>query len=262
MTPHPLDHPEITSRLFHVRKTLPHHHTSPNTFDGTLPIADGIALGYRYHHAPDQPIIVFFHGNGEIAADYDLLAPLYRAAGAALCIVDYRGYGWSSGVPLTTQLLPDALRAFERLPAALREHGVTNPQWIVKGRSLGSAPAIYLASQQPENLRGLIIESGYADAPSLFRVLGITLPAGLAHETPLPLFNAQRMQQIALPLLVLHGAADTLIPPDQGQALYDASPAAHKRLVLLPNAGHNDILHDVGLYFGAIKTFLADIAAR
>jgi fermentation-respiration switch protein FrsA (DUF1100 family) len=69
------------------------------------------------------------------------------------------------------------------------------------------------------------------------------------------------MQQIHLPLLVLHGENDTLIPAAQGQALYDASPTADKRLVLIPRAGHNDVMvRDIATYFGAVREFVQKFA--
>jgi alpha-beta hydrolase superfamily lysophospholipase len=261
MTIHPLDAPQITSNLFYPRPAAPAKHPAPNTFDGTIPVAEGIVLGYRYFHAPDKPVIVYFHGNGEIASDYDLIAPIYQQAGAGLLVIDYRGYGWSTGTPLTSQLLPDALKALGAVPTILQQHGAKNPPLFIKGRSLGSAPAVYLALMQPDMLRGLMLDSAYADAPSLFRRLGIALPDKIQDDIALPLYNVQKMQQIHLPLLVLHGENDTLIPAAQGQALYDASPATDKRLVLISRAGHNDVMvRDIATYFGAVREFVQKFA--
>ncbi|MCU0511798.1 MAG: lysophospholipase [Anaerolineae bacterium] len=257
MSLHPLDDLAITSQLFHVRKTQPGIAMEADTVDGTLPVADDVALGYRYYPAPGRPIIIFWHGNGEMVADYDLLAPLYRLAGAALLVIDYRGYGWSSGTPLTSRLLPDALAALDALPAVLAAHGAAQAPLFMKGRSLGSAPAIYLAQQRPARLRGLLLDSAFADAPSLFRRLGIGLPDALMHDPALPLNNVAKLATVPLPLLVLHGSADTLIPPEQGQALYAAAPTTDKMLVLIPGGQHNDLLlRDTGKYFGAVKTFI------
>lgn len=261
MSTHPLDEIRITSGLFYARKAPADTQPDKYIYDGIIPIDLNISLGYRYYHAPNEDVLLFFHGNGEIASDYDMLAPLYARAGLALLVVDYRGYGWSDGVPLTTQLLPDALIVAEALPVVLAQYRADSPALFIKGRSLGSAPAVYVAQQKPELFKGLIIESGYSDAPSLFRRMGLTVPEEIADDPSLPLNNAKKMQTVSLPLLVIHGENDMLIPAAQGRALYDAAPTAEKNLVIIPHAGHNDLIaQDSARYFGAIREFVLKYA--
>jgi alpha-beta hydrolase superfamily lysophospholipase len=74
-------------------------------------VEPGIVLGGRlYPAAPDSPAILFFHGNGEIAEDYDDIAPLYIQMGITLLVMDYRGYG-TSGLT-ASHLLSDAVAVF------------------------------------------------------------------------------------------------------------------------------------------------------
>ena len=69
----------------------------------------GVIIGCRFHiHDPASPNIIFFHGNGEIVADYDDIGPLYNHAGMNLLVTDFRGYGWSSGNPTVSSMLADA----------------------------------------------------------------------------------------------------------------------------------------------------------
>src|SRR5262249_31929390 len=151
--------------------------------------------------------------------DYDDIAPEFHRAGAELLVVDYRGYGWSTGKPLVSTLLPDAEAVVPALSSIIGDKKST----FVMGRSLGSAPATHLAYIHPELFKGLIIESGFAHAPSVFaRVTG--LPQALVAKVPDVFGNADKMPKINLPLLVIHGERDTLIPVENGQALYDASP--------------------------------------
>ena len=104
-----LDHPLIRTILFYPRPAKPGSSHRPNAVDGTIPVEGDVALGYRlFRHEAGAPVIVLFHGNGEIAHDYDDLAPMYHRAGASLLVVDYRGYGWSNGQPRASALLPDA----------------------------------------------------------------------------------------------------------------------------------------------------------
>lgn len=262
---HPLDTPRIINNLFFVRKTPPNSNPYKDVYDGTIPVEDDsddrdIELGYRlYLHRKDTPVLMFFHGNGEIANDYDDIAPYYHLCGVSLLIVDYRGYGWSTGTPKTSTLLTDAAAALQHLPTICEEYGITSETRFLKGRSLGSAPAIYLASHYGDSFSGLIVESGYADAPSLFRRLGIEIPDDLNDDPTLPLNNVRKMKAVSLPLLVIHGKDDKLIPVGHSEDLFAASPAYNKELLVIEGANHNNLMStNTAKYFDAIKRFIAD----
>ncbi len=255
------DHPSILKVLFWPRRAAPGQSDIAGALDGQIPAA-GASLGYRLypHTAAGAPAILFFHGNGEIAPDYDDLAPFYRRAGASLLVVDYRGYGWSTGQPLASTLLSDAESIAAGLPAVLEGAGLGGAPILLMGRSLGSIPAIHLAERWPGRWRGLIVESGLAH---LLPVLaGLGAPVERLAGAGDPAGNADKMARIGLPLLVIHGEEDGLIPVAHGQALYDASPAALKRLLRLPGADHNDLLFRAPeLYFNAVTEFLQEALA-
>ncbi len=255
-----LDNPLVTATLFYPRPARPGTSRLPNVHDGTIPVGDGVVLGYRlYAHAPDAPVILYFHGNGEIASDHDSFAGQYHAAGASLLVVDYRGYGWSTGSPKVSTLLADVDAVLVALPDVFGAAGLAARTLVVMGRSLGSAPAIHAAHTHPERFAGIIIESGFSRATRLLARLG--LPPLVADKLPDPVGNDRKLAEIDLPLLVIHGAQDSLIPPRNGQELYDASPAAHKQLVFIPGAGHNDLLFlGMDAYFTAIASFLAAVS--
>lgn len=260
MSVHPLDHPTITARLFHPRKAQAGKSHVPGVIDGTIPVDEGIALGYRFYlHQAQSPLILYFHGNGEVARDYDRTAPLFFDIGASLMVVDYRGYGWSTGSPLASKLLSDAEAVVLALPTVFASAGVTDPRLFVMGRSLGSAPAVHLASTFPNRFLGLIIESGFADMPSVMRVLGIQPDRlALSDQHLAPVKNENKLRTVHVPLLVIHGEDDELLPVDHGQRLYDASPTLNKTILRIPHAGHNDLMM-VGMqsYFRAIAAFIA-----
>src|SRR5688500_12337103 len=70
---------------------------------------DGAALHLRIHaHASAVATVLFFHGNGEVIADYDHAARSFADAGASLAVVDYRGYGQSTGTPTLRSIILDA----------------------------------------------------------------------------------------------------------------------------------------------------------
>lgn len=259
-----LDNPLILSLAFYPRTAEPGDGPRggmPGVHDGSIPV-DGAALGYRlYAHTPGAPLVVYFHGNAEIAPDYDHIAPYFQhAANASLLVVDYRGFGWSTGSPTFAALVDDCAPIVAALPSILTGAGLPPESALfVMGRSMGSAPALHIAHTFPERIQGVIIESGFADLFSVLVRLG--LPAAAFGSLIDPLGNERKARELRLPLLVIHGEQDTLIPVQHGQRLYDAAPSARKELLRIPGAGHNDLLSVApDAYFRAIAAFLRDPA--
>lgn len=252
-----LDDPQINALIFYPRRAQPGSSRLDGARDGTIPTGGGAELGYRlYRHAPHAPVVVLFHGNGEIAPDYDGIAPLYAERSLSLLVVDYRGYGWSSGVPRLSALLPDALAVYEALPGLFAGAGVQpDAPLCVMGRSLGSAPAIHLAREVGGAFAGLIVESGFARTLPLLARLG--LPSERFAAVPDPFDNLSKVGELHLPLLIIHGERDALIPVAEAEALFEASPSQNKRLLRIAGAGHNDLLGmNPDQYFDAIDSFI------
>lgn len=251
-----MDNPLILSTLFHPRADKPRYlHAEGKIKDGTIVVDEkaGIVLGYRFYlHEPHKPVILYFHGNGELASDHDEIAPLYHQIGASLLVVDFRGYGWSTGKPLTSKLLSDMEGVYKALPTIV---GDVAPVYVM-GRSLGSICAIQIAHLYPDFFKGLIIESGIGHVQPLLMRLG--LPVSLLGNFPDPIGNVSKVEKLTLPLLVIHGESDSLLPVNNGQGLYDASPAEKKVIFRVPGAEHNNILY-VGMkrYFEEIKKFIS-----
>ncbi|MEP7123972.1 MAG: alpha/beta fold hydrolase [Byssovorax sp.] len=244
------DSPAFSSRLFFPRALT--SAPPPGAIDELLAVAPGVRVHLRVHAAPSaRALVLLFHGNGEVVADYDAAAADYAAVGARLAVVDYRGYGASSGVPTLRSALSDA-----RVVLAAARAASTLPL-IVMGRSLGSACAAELAGALPP-LAGLILESGFTDLLGLVARRGVTLqsplPSGdLAAFDPLPKLRAS-----TTPLLVLHGALDTLIAPTEGRAAHDAAGTLDRRLVLVPGRGHNDVSAHP-LYWASLRSFVEHV---
>ena len=95
-----LDQPEVLAFLFHPRAASADQVAPDSARDVLIPVTDDDSIGGRFHMAhPEGPNILFFHGNGEIVADYDDLGPVYNQIGINFLPVDYRGYGRSDGTP-------------------------------------------------------------------------------------------------------------------------------------------------------------------
>lgn len=250
-----LDRPEILSHIFFPQKTrktqLPE-----GVRDVSIEVADNIILGCRFHESsPEAPTLLYFHGNGETVADYDLIGQSYCSNGMNIFISTYRGYGWSDGSPDVTSMFLDADTICSRVVDWLQQQGFSGPLFVM-GRSLGSASAIDVALHHSTQIKGLIIESGFADTLPLARSLGIATPDGNFTEKD-GFNNREKISQIKMPTFIIHGARDQLIPADQAEGLQMSSGARNKEFVLVPGADHNSIIAVAGnLYFQSIKKFI------
>jgi fermentation-respiration switch protein FrsA (DUF1100 family) len=216
----------------------------------------GVNVAIRYHPADlSFPTVLHFHGNGEIVADYDDIAPVFHSVGASLVSADYRGYGRSTGTPSARGLIEDAPVILDYVITYLRERGHKGPL-VVMGRSLGSAPAIELASTRDDEIAGLIVESGFAQTPPLLALFGVSLESlGLRDMSGMD--NEDKMDNVRIPILVLHAEGDILLPPWNGERIHERAASQDKRLVKIPNADHNTIMAFGGhRYWGAVEEFL------
>jgi hypothetical protein len=171
-------------------------------------------------------------------------------------IAEYRGYGRSQGVPSVTAMMADAHRCLDRALDWLPEQDFTGPV-AVMGRSLGSACAIELAASRPRDLAGLVVESGVAFEGPLLRLLGLDPDAlGLAENDGFG--NLEKIASWTGPTLFLHGEQDILVPPNNAQALFEACPAADKKLSVIPGAGHNNLI-GAGSYFEDLAAFQSSL---
>ena len=251
-----LDRPEVLMNLFHPRREWTEPKDSSPAQDVMIPVEPDVLVGARFHIKGNPlPNILFFHGNGEIVADYDDLGPLYNQMGINFLPVDYRGYGRSSGTPTVSAMMKDCHVVFDYVQEWLRENDYTGPL-IVMGRSLGSASALELADSRSEKLAALIIESGFAYAGPLLRLLGVD-PHRLGYVEERGFGNVDKIKGFKKPTLIIHAERDHIIPYSDGEALYDASPAPDKMLLKIPKANHNDIFsRGLNEYLNAVKTLI------
>ncbi len=250
-----LDHPVIARTIFFPR---PDFSPPPQgAHDVMLEVEPGVRLHARVHDAHGAvAVVVLFHGNGEVVSDYDGAAPQFAQAGGALAVVDFRGYGRSEGEPGLRHLVRDARPAFEGLLSDLARVGEARPV-VVMGRSLGSACAVEVVRAVPELVAGVVFESGFSNLTGVARRRGIAVER-VAEEDLAVLCPLRKLARTRTPLLVLHGAEDTLIAPEEGRAAFDASGAEDKRFVLIPGRGHNTVSHHP-LYWEELTAFLQRI---
>ncbi|MDY6856139.1 MAG: alpha/beta hydrolase [Thermodesulfobacteriota bacterium] len=251
-----LDQEKILHFIFYPRRSPVVRSSTPKATDYKIPVDQGVSIGCRFHLCSiEAPNILYFHGNGEIVTDYDDIAPMYEGIGVNLFVTDYRGYGFSNGAPTVTHMIADAHKIFESFINILKKEGHIGKAFVM-GRSLGSASAIELACNYPNQIDGLIIESGFASIPDLLEARGLPLGLlNLSKETESS--NLSNIRSISMPTLIIHAMYDQLIPLSQGKALFDNLPVKDKRMLIIPDADHNNIMFaGIEKYFKAIKEFI------
>lgn len=173
------------------------------------------------------PLLLFFHGNAELAEHWLDAFEEPRRRGWAALLVEYPGYGRCTGSPSEGSITAAARAAFEW---ASHDPRVDRDRIVAYGRSLGGAAAASLAGNHP--LAALVLESSFTSVPE---VAGIGGPARWLVVDRFD--NLAALARHRGPLLVLHGRTDPVIPFAHGQRLAAAVPGA--RFVEMP-CGHND----------------------
>ncbi len=247
---------EIASEIFFPRPDMPYGPEANGAWDHMFEVEDGVLSRLRvFPGDKNAPNILFFHGNGETGRDYDFAADLFRSLPATFMVAEYRGYGPATGTPSVNTFLQDAHRTLDEARAILHREDRNGPI-VVMGRSLGSAPAIELASSRTDHVSALVLESGFALTVPLLELIGIpTAQLGITEDQG-PC-NLEKMGSITFPTLIIHAQQDEIIPVSDAQLLHDACADPQKTLLRVPGAGHNDIQPRAGQsYFDAIGDLL------
>ncbi len=189
---------------------------------------------------PLKGTILHFHGNAQNRTAHYLYAAWLVEHGYRLVAFDYRGYGGSEGTPSRTGLVEDAQRMIEHTC-----NTQPGPMFLF-AQSLGGAVAIPALATLPHKscIRALIVESSFPSyrdiARSKLRAFFLTWPlqiplSYLVSDTYSPV---DFINQLDIPLVVIHGTEDTVVPFAMGKALYDAYEKPTKELWVVEDGGH------------------------
>jgi len=220
----------------HTYVTLAEAHADKAMREFPVRTADGIDLKGWYAPPTNKPLtFVFFHGNGDsLYGDSDVPTP-YIAAGYGFLIAEYRGYSGLAGKPTEAGLYAGA-RAYLY---GLRSQGVRIENIVLFGHSLGTGVATQMAEEFP--VKGLILLAPYLSVPKMAQMDYPFLPA---KYMVLDRFeNEKKIGKIHVPVLIVNGTLDEVIPPSQGKQLYDMAnePRTYDSL---RDHGHNDLFQD------------------
>lgn len=252
--------------------------------DGIYSAATGVKISYVFLKNLNDaaaPVLVHFHGSNETAADYrsPAMAKKYQELGVHLMVVDYRGYGWSTDQPSLATFIRDSEPFAEKLSELFVQFGLSWPYsggLILSGRSLGAQVAVHLSCMYPTLFRYMMLDSAVATSVTGDR-LGRANERSAALEcwrkelskaslevlAPLDseLFCLSALEKIKAfngDLLVIHGAADELVPYEGSESLHSAAASKQKELLLVEDAGHNNIGH-YDAYWNAQKRFILKV---
>lgn len=196
--------------------------------------------------------VLFLHGNAENISTHFMNVAWMPAAGFNVLALDYRGYGGSAGAPSLPGVQLDIDAA---LAALLARPDVDARRIVLFGQSLGGAFAIHYAARGMRRgaLRAVISDSAFAD----YQMIASEKLADFFLSWPLqwlprltvdndyaPLASIGEVSP--LPLVLIHGEADAIVPPHHAQRLYEAAKAP-KELWLLPGTGHIQSVRDPAL---------------
>ena len=180
----------------------------------SLATSDGETLhGWYVAAVEPRGVVLFFHGNaGNISHRLDSIE-IFNRLDLDVLIIDYRGYGQSTGRPTERGTYLDALAAWDHLR---EERRIPAEEIIIFGRSLGGAVGAWLGSQR--KAAAVIIESSFTSGVEMARRLYSFLPARLITRLRYPV--ADYASLIESPVLVVHSRNDEIIPFDMGQAIF------------------------------------------
>lgn len=203
----------------------------------TLKTADGLELK-AWYGAPRKsgetanPTLVYFHGNGGGIADRGARARPYLDRGYGVLLVEYRGYSGNPGKPNEQGLYQDARASF----AFLEAEGLSFDRIVLIGESLGSGVAVQMATEY--DIGALVLEAPFTSTVDVAAGAYWFLPVRWLMKDRFD--SMSKIDRVTVPLLVVHGERDRVVPIRLGRKLFAAANEP-KEAVYLPRAGHNDL---------------------
>jgi fermentation-respiration switch protein FrsA (DUF1100 family) len=218
----------------------------------SLATSDDERLHGWYVPATDRRgVVLFFHGNaGNISHRLDSIGTFHQL-GLDTLIIDYRGYGQSTGKTSEQGTYLDAQAAWNYL---VDERGIPADQIIIFGRSLGGAIGAWLGAQNTP--AAMIIESSFSSGVDMARRLYPFLPVRLITRLHYPV--VEYASRLECPVLVVHSRNDEIIPFEMGQSIYEAV-RQRKSFLELRGDHNNGFFISRHEYFAGMNTFIESV---
>lgn len=222
--------------------------------DHTFTTSDGVRLHAWLFRAsdPEAPVMIWFHGNAGNLSDRALMGSSFARRGISTFLFDYRGYGKSEGKPSERKLFLDAIAAHDYV-ARLGTQPI-----VLYGESVGGPYAAHVARER--KVRCVIIENSFPSLKAIGNALYKPLPLGWT--APFALRTTDWLNEAGVPVLVLHGQRDEVIPYFLGKELHDGLRVP-KEMLTSAHAGHCEIpMIDSVRYYEAVTRFASNASGR
>ncbi|AXX98431.1 alpha/beta hydrolase [Profundibacter amoris] len=185
-----------------------------------------------------KPVILYFQGNAGNLANRAPRFASFQKRGYGVVAMAYRGSSGSSGKPSQKSILRDAINLYQSLPNLVGDAPV-----VLYGESLGTGVAVLMADN-PKLANtppaAMVLEAPYTSLPDITRrIYPKFKPILFLMKNRWP--SLRHIRNLDIPLLVLHGTDDPLIPIEMGREMFDASPATDNTFFAVQGAGHNDV---------------------
>ncbi len=193
-----------------------------------------------------KPLVLFAHGNGELIDIWPETFQSLTRRGLHVLLVEYPGYGRSTGKPSQKSITEALCAAYDRIVA---RSDVDPSRIILMGRSIGGGAACAVAAERPS--AALVLLSTFTSLrPFARRYLA---PSFLLRD---PFDNLAVVSSYRGPVLIVHGKHDTVVPYSHGKALAEA---ARSGWLITYDADHNDCPPDWEVFFDALTDFLKGV---
>lgn len=206
----------------------------PNETAGTIVTLDNGPVILYQKPSGSNPVFVYFHGNGEQLADLDWISSSMSRMGVGFAGIEYPGYGLAAqqGKPSEAAIFDAAERGIRHL---LDREGIAKEQIVLGGHSLGSGVAMAMA-EKGFGVRVLLL-APFTSVPDVASEIVPIFPARFLMKDHFD--SLSRAKRVHVPVLVVHGTEDELIPIAQGRTL--ASQLGNARFLPIPWGRHNDV---------------------
>jgi hypothetical protein len=193
----------------------------------------------------DAPMMVWYHGNAGNLTDRAPMASAFAKRGISVFLFDYRGFGKSEGKPSESKLFLDSIAAYD-YAASLHPHSI-----VIYGESVGGPYAADVARKR--KARCVIIENSFPSLAAIGNALYKPLPLGWS--APFALRTTDWLNEAGVPVLVMHGREDAVIPYSLGKELYD-NLRVPKEMLTSEHAGHCEIPMIDARYYDVVTRFI------
>lgn len=200
-------------------------------FNLSTPDGETLEAWWIPNSRSNSKVIILFPGRRGFRSRHMPNAFVLWSAGYSIMVVHYRGFGGSTGWPTEQGVITDGLAAFDWARDKVGDRPI-----VLFGRSLGGAVAAQVALRR--NAAALVLESTFTSIPAMARE--IAKVPGVEYFVVTEFNTLEALRQLDIPLIIVHGRDDNLVPIEMGYALFKASRAPVKRFYEVPGGTHRN----------------------